>query len=181
MNIEDALKSDSSRVLADMTAKAVVENPEQFETLIDLSFTRKSPISWRAARVADLCTELQPDIVLPYLSVLTERFPEMKCDSLRRSYSRLLIKFTDNIPEEHLVKIIDKCSEWIMSQDVAVAVKANCMQILYNISEKIPELKNELILIIEDQMPIGTAGLKSKGKTLLKLLYKSIRDENFGK
>ena len=48
------------------------------------------------------------------------------------------------------------------------------MTVLYNITLKIPELADELKIIIEDQMPYGSAGFKSRGKKILKGLQKAL-------
>ncbi len=52
----------------------------------------------------------------------------------------------------------------------ASAVKAFAMQILCNICEKEPELANELMMIIEDQIPHSSIGFKNRGTKILKLL-----------
>jgi hypothetical protein len=49
-------------------------------------------------------------------------------------------------------------------------VKVFGMTVLANLCEKLPELKNELRIIIEDQMPYGSAGFKSRGSKILKKL-----------
>ena len=42
------------------------------------------------------------------------------------------------------------------------------MDIAYNIASDIPELKEELALVINDQMEFNSAGFKSRGKRILK-------------
>ena len=46
------------------------------------------------------------------------------------------------------------------------------MDVLFNITKKFPELREELRLSIEDQMPFGSAGFLSRGTKILKLLDK---------
>ena len=48
------------------------------------------------------------------------------------------------------------------------------MTVLYNLSVNIPEIKNELKLLIEDLLPYGTAGIKSRGRKILAKLEKDI-------
>ena len=45
------------------------------------------------------------------------------------------------------------------------------MQILAEIAETEPDLKPELISVIEEQIPRGSAGIKAQGKKILKKLY----------
>ena len=47
------------------------------------------------------------------------------------------------------------------------------MQILFNISEREPELKHELIQLIEHEIEYhSSAGIKSRGSKLLRKLYR---------
>jgi hypothetical protein len=46
------------------------------------------------------------------------------------------------------------------------------MTVLFNIVKKYPELKDELKMSIEDQLPYGSAGFKSRGRRILKSLEK---------
>jgi hypothetical protein len=46
------------------------------------------------------------------------------------------------------------------------------MDVIFNIVKKFPELKEELKLAIEEQMPFGSAGYKSHGGKVLKALNK---------
>jgi hypothetical protein len=46
------------------------------------------------------------------------------------------------------------------------------MTVLLNIVKYVPELKEELKIIIEDQMPYASAGFQSRGKKTLKALEK---------
>lgn len=46
------------------------------------------------------------------------------------------------------------------------------MTLALNIVEKIPELKDELRFIIEEQMPFGTAGFKNRGAKTIAALEK---------
>jgi hypothetical protein len=53
-----------------------------------------------------------------------------------------------------------------------IAIKVFSMTVLFNISKNVPEFRDELAIIIEDQMPYGSAGFKSRGKKTLKGLSK---------
>jgi hypothetical protein len=46
------------------------------------------------------------------------------------------------------------------------------MTVCANICKDIPELKEELILAIEDQLEFGSAGIVSRGRKIIKELQK---------
>ena len=49
------------------------------------------------------------------------------------------------------------------------------MQVLYNVCQKEPDLANELKIVIEEFLPHGTAGFKSRGGKILKKLNKLLK------
>jgi hypothetical protein len=51
-----------------------------------------------------------------------------------------------------------------------VAVKVHAMQIIYNHALIYPELKEELITVISDQVDNNSVGFKARGKRLIKKL-----------
>jgi hypothetical protein len=59
----------------------------------------------------------------------------------------------------------------MLSPTETVAVKTEAMQTLGNIALKHPELKNELKMAIEDQLPKTTAGFHSRAKRIFKQLF----------
>jgi hypothetical protein len=42
--------------------------------------------------------------------------------------------------------------------------------VLGNIAQKLPDLKKELQLVVEDQLPYASAGYKSRAKKIIKTL-----------
>jgi hypothetical protein len=58
----------------------------------------------------------------------------------------------------------------------AAAIKVHAMQILYDISQKEPDLKPEVISAIELAIQEGTTGVKNRGRRMLKKLYKEINN-----
>ena len=68
---------------------------------------------------------------------------------------------------------MDICFKYLGSPKEALAVKVFSMSVLGNLAKKYPEIKSELKLIIEDQLPEQTAGFKSRAKKVLDQLGKS--------
>ncbi len=65
---------------------------------------------------------------------------------------------------------MDICFKYLEFPDEALAVKVFSMTVLGNLAKKYPEIKPELKLLIEDQLPHQTAGFKSRAKKILKQL-----------
>ena len=89
-------------------------------------------------------------------------------DAVKRNTVRVL-QFVD-IPEEHMGKLADICFNYMGSAKEPIAVKVFSMTVLYHITLKIPELKNELLPLIEDLIPYGSAGFQNRGRKIIKSL-----------
>jgi hypothetical protein len=57
----------------------------------------------------------------------------------------------------------------------AIALKIYAMTILYKISNAYPAIKPELISSIENEIPKNSAAVISRGKRILKKLYKEVK------
>ena len=87
-------------------------------------------------------------------------------------YKRTLAKMMCNagIPEEIEGEAVDEMFKWIRDPKVKVAVKAYSLDALYNFCVKYPELKEELKLVIEEQMEHHSFAFKKRAKRILKKL-----------
>jgi hypothetical protein len=68
--------------------------------------------------------------------------------------------------------LIDLCFGYLSSEIIPVAVKAHAMQIIYNHVLLYPELKDELVTILEDQIDNNTVGFLSRARRLIKQMEK---------
>ena len=142
--------------------------------MFELVVNEKPPLNWRAAWVFDICCENNPKLFEPYLVKIIHLLPEVKNDGLKRIFTRMLSRATIPDDEEMLGLLVNTCFNWLNSPLEPVATRVHSMQILYNVSNMLPDLKNELIYSIENFMPEGTGGFKSRGGKLLKKLYVEI-------
>jgi hypothetical protein len=74
------------------------------------------------------------------------------------------------LPEKHHGEIMDMCFAFLESPKESLAVKVFSMSVLGNLAKYYPEIKTELKLIIEDQLPHQSAGFKSRAKKGMKQL-----------
>ena len=76
------------------------------------------------------------------------------------------------IDEEDQGLLIDLCFGYMVSELYPVAVKVHAMQIIYHHVLMYPELKEELVTVIRDQIVNDTVGFKSRGMRIIKQLEK---------
>jgi len=108
---------------------------------------------------------------MPYLP---EMVANLKKPDLHAAAKRNTVRFFQEIeiPEALWGEVADVCFKFLENGEEAVAVRVFSMTVLLGIVKKVPELKDELKFLIEDQLPYGTAGFKHRGKKTLKALDK---------
>jgi len=166
----EKLLNDSSRVVMDQNAALACKNPAMIRDLLDLAYIQKEKFSPRAARVVYFTGRINPGLVDPYIDEIIQFLPEICNTSIKSNFTNLLSWIDLQGHQENLGTLVDQCFQWLSSPSDTVATKVYCMEILYNITRFIPELKRELISTIEDQLTKGSAGVKCRGQQILSKL-----------
>lgn len=146
----------------------VLQDESLFAEVYDLIYCDNPRLAWHAAWVIDHASEDAPDKLEPYVPEMIEHLPKLKSSSLKRHFTRMLI--SQDIPENLLGMLIDMLYD-LLSPSEAIAVRANALQLLYQIALREPGLKSELIIVTESILEEElTPGMLSKGKRILKSL-----------
>jgi hypothetical protein len=93
--------------------------------------------------------------------------PDLR-NAVKRNTIRLLQFISVPKPLEGVISQI--CFDFLQNRKEPIAVRVFSMTVLANLVEKQPGLKSELRIIIEDELPYGSAGFLSRGKKILKKL-----------
>ncbi len=171
--IKQQLMSEMSRRNIDIVTQWVVEQPQALEALIELVLSHNDKVSSRASWVLEKISEMEHEPVNAYLETLINELPNIVSSSTRRTLTKVLMLHV--IPEKFEGEIFDFCISMIESPKEPVAVKANCMSMVFNLLPKYPELKNEVFTIIETQLPHNSIGFKSRFKVLKRKYNKPTR------
>ena len=152
----------------DLYIREVGDSEEKFSILLDLALNGKDPVAWRAAWILDGSDELNPGLASNCLPKIIQKLPGMKSTGTLRCLLRLLARYS--IEENEQGILIDLCFGYMVSELYPVAVKVHAMQIIYNHVLIYPELKEELVTVIEDQVNNNTVGFKSRGMRIIRQL-----------
>jgi len=151
--------------------REIGKHPEHFDELADLALYGKEKNSWRAAYLVDKIHDEYPELLLPYIEKIIFQLEKEENTSKKRHFLKLLSM--NEIQEEYFGFLVDYCLEKLSSGKEPPAVRVHAMQVLYNISEKEPALKPELLAVIEHEMEYhSTAGILSRGMKLTQKLRK---------
>jgi len=145
-------------------------SPDLYSHLIDYSFDKNQVLAFRASWILDNVTEKYPTIISQpsHLHKIINKVVTLSNYSVIRAIVRLLTRI--NIPEKYLGTIVHQCFLWLEASQTPIAVKVHCMQILLNAVKRQPELKNELQMAIQTQLPFGSKGYKARGKRIIEEL-----------
>lgn len=169
MDIRRTLLQQHSKANADKIADYVGSNRARFKQLVMVYLEGPYKITQRAAWPLSICVERYPHLVSPHLSPLLSflAIPGVH-DAVKRNTLRLL-QFVE-IPVRYHGKVIDICFKYLQANKEPVAVKVFAMTVLGRLVKNLPELKRELRLIIEDQLPYASAGFLSRARRVIKEL-----------
>lgn len=168
MDFKSLLTNFPSAAEKEFIISEVGDSLEKFQTLLDLTLFEKDPLAWRAAWILDGSDEQQPGLASGFISTIIQRLPNLESKGALRSLLRLLCRY--EIPEDEQGLLVDLCFAYMVSELYPVAVKVHAMQIIYLHALIYPELKDELVSVIEDQVGNNSVGFKSRGMRIIRQL-----------
>lgn len=170
MNLQEQILKEHSKHNTVRIARWIGNDKKRFSQLMDLFMKGEYRVTQRSAWIVSHCADEHPALILPYLNKMIDRMMEPDVHiAVRRNVVRLLQNI--EIPPSLAGKVATICFELLASQKEPVAVKCFSMTVLANIAKQEPDLKNEIRLMIEQQMPWGTGGFQSRGKRILRELH----------
>ena len=170
MDFQSLLLNFPSGATKDLYIREVIGTKGGFKSLLELALHDKDPVAWRASWVLDGSDEQQPGLATRYLGKIVQALPALESKGSLRSLLRMLCRY--DIPEENQGLLIDLCFSYLISELYPLAVKVHAMQIIYNHVLLYPELKDELVTVLEDQMENNTVGFLARGRRLIKQMEK---------
>ena len=169
MDFKEELLREHSRKQAQAIAAAVDGSPVGLLKLVEVYLQGPYRVTQRAAWPLSIVAERKPQMLKPHLSKLISflRKPGIH-DAVKRNTMRLL-QFVD-IPKKEHGRVADICFTYLTNKKEAVAVKVFAMTVMAKIADDEPELKRELKLIIEDQLPYASAAFHARARKILNSL-----------
>lgn len=170
MNIHEQLLQEHSKAQTERIVEYIGHNKERLEELMHLFLGHEALITQRAAWVVGYVGEHHPQLMSPYLKGMIENLKKDVHAAVKRNTLRVLQGI--DIPEDLMGELADTCFDLLSEAEEPVAIKVFSMVVLYNMALKEPDLKNELKILIEEQMPFASPGFQSRGKKVLRALEK---------
>ncbi len=117
------------------------------------------------------CVERFPELLNKHYPALIKAATEKDAsNAVKRSVVRSFQFAT--IPKRYQGKIVGLCVGLLENKKETIATRVFAMSVLANLVKGNPELKDELLLLIEDGMPYASPAYLSRSKKILKQLHK---------
>lgn len=91
------------------------------------------------------------------------------CDDLNPVYKKAFANYwlIVGVPMENEGQAIDLLFQWLLSADTNVTIKSRSILVLFKLTKKYPELKNELKICLQDQMDKHSHDFKKRASKIL--------------
>lgn len=128
-------------------------------------------LTQRSAWAVRYIGEKEPAMMASWLPVLLENLQKPNLhDAIKRNTLNVFEPL--DFPPEMDEILADLCFRYLGEVSEAIAIRCASMTILEKICRRIPELSDELRLMLEEELQHGSAGLKSRARKILCLLKK---------
>jgi hypothetical protein len=155
----------------------IYDNMDALPILWDTVVSASYPYNARAMWVFELICTSNDTIFNQYLDTMAAFFPISENEAVNRMIAKLLM--LKDVPEKYEGEVLNTAFERLVDKKLPIAVRVNCMQIVFNLSKKYPEIEFELRGIIENEIAHGMPAFKNRGGKILQQLNKK-SFSNFG-
>lgn len=167
MDLKTEIVQRFDKIKAKKLARNLTDDPALFSELITYVISDEIELSKYSSWLINHAMDIDKSVVLPHLKTLIHNLEKKGLhDWTIRSTVKALAEV--DIPEPLQGIALQNCFDYLLDPKTAVAIQVHAMQTIFNISKNEPDLLRELAEVIEDGLPHGTAGYKSRGNKLLK-------------
>jgi hypothetical protein len=171
VKLREEILKEHSKAQCTRIVNWVGSNQQRFDELFNLFLNDEYRVVQRAAWPVSYCVDAHPVLIGRHWKELLHNLKKPGLhDAVKRNSIRLMQDI--ELPEIYHGEIMDMCFTCLESSKESLAVKVFSMSVLANLANHYPEIKPELKLIIEEQMPMLSAGFKSRGRKILKQIAK---------
>jgi hypothetical protein len=169
VDLEMKLKDCNSREKSHLLKSTFLKTNTSLDELYQLVKFRDPEFNHRASWVFNHIIEEQPTWLEPYIDDLITWLPT-SVSSTQRDTLRSVTKY--GIPNKNEGAWIDICFDFLLDPDQAVAVKVHAMEIAFRLTKKHPDLKNELLDVIDQFYEVSSYAFQARARKVRKGLEK---------
>ncbi len=169
MNLVQVIEKEHSKAQRDIIVAYIGQDAARFDRLVEGFLEGPYRITQRAAWPLSHCAEKYPELIKPHLKRIIKNLKKDGIpDAVKRNTVRLLQFVT--IPKSLQDITAAICFSLFQNPKEPIAIRVFSMTVLARIAWKQPDLKNELRMRIEKQLPFASGGFLSRARMVLKQL-----------
>ncbi len=171
------------KIEVEKLASNVSDQTFSAKDLIDLSFHHDEQIGFRAAWILERVYSNHQVNFLPFADYFLDKLPQQNNHSALRHFVKILAFMTNKKASSEVKNIlkdydtngfVEAVFAWLIDENIPVAVKSHCLNILANVISKHQWIKEELIDTMEFLVDKESIAFFAKVKQIRKQL-KSIK------
>lgn len=163
MNLREEILKEHSKQQTMRIVRHVGSDKKRFADVMKLFLGNEYRVTQRIAWVVSYCGRAHPQLILPYLEKMILNLKKSgQHDAVKRNTVKVLEEI--DIPERLTGLCAETCFNLLASKTEPLAVRCYSMGVLAKICNKEPELKNELKLVVQEQLPYSTAGFRARAR-----------------
>lgn len=164
-HIQALLDKGHSKELRNEIVEYVGNSKRRMKALMFFFFHESIQYNQRSSWSVGMIGVSNYKMVEPHLEDMVKVLDKPKHDAVVRNVLRI---FDDMPIPENLEGILcDKCFEYVENPKYAVALRAFGLTVLQKIARSYPELQSELVALVKEKMPTGSAAFKVRGRRVL--------------
>lgn len=169
MNLGKEILKEHSKKQRDRIVAFIGNDKRRFSILVSVFLSGPYRITQRASWPLSTVVEHHPKLLKPHLKkiIINLKKPGLHVAAKRNTIR--LLQFIE-IPKSLQGMVADLCFSFLQNPQEAIAVKVFSMTVLAQIAKKQPGLKNELSIIMEDQLPFAGPAYRSRARKILREL-----------
>lgn len=168
MDLREEILKEQSKTQWEHIAAWIGDDRKRFKALVDLFLHDEYRVVQRSSNIISKVGDKHPGLIKPHIDAMVQRMTEPGIPvSVKRNVVRLLQTIPP--PERLHGEVMNICFDLLADVRETIAVRCFSMTVLANLAKIYPDLKNELIALIEDEQA-PSAGFVSRRNKVLKEL-----------
>lgn len=171
MKLREEILREHSKAHALKIASRACASKKNFTELMKCFLSDDYRLAQRAAWSVSRAARQNPERIRPHIKTLVAVLGRKDVHpAVIRNAVRVLQEI--EVPKKIQGEVMDACFRFLEEHETPVAIKAFSLTVLFNLSGIHPDIKPELLLIIEERWPHETAAFRSRAKKILSAFEK---------
>jgi len=170
MEINDILEEHPHKIGWQVLAKEALTNPELLKELFNTLLTGEERYARTTAEVLRHASDEDRTIAQPYIDDLIKRISNAPHPGIIRVIFRFFQYATFN--EDQSGRVTNVAFNYLTDRNQPIAIRVFAMSTLANISKSYPELRPELIAVLEENLSEESAGYRNRAMKIINNTWK---------